>query len=391
MTSASPFRLLIALFSLGNFVIGIAGFAIVGILEPLGQEMGRSTASAGQLMSVYALSYAVLSPVMVALTGQIGRRRVLAAAIVLVAGAAALSAMAPDFTVLTIARVLAAAGAGMFTPVAAAVAAALFPQAQQARVLASVFFGLTLSQVLGVPAGSWIAYSFGWRWTFWIVVAFAVPLVWMIWRHVPAGLRFQPVAMADLRRIVVQGRMMLAIGFTATFIGSTYVLYTYIAPLLSQTMGYGRNGIAFILLMFGIGAVAGNILGGIGADRFGWRVTLTALCIAQSIIMPFFSFLPVSPALLALVAVVWSLCGWAFMAGQQMRLIGLAGPQAPVILALNAAAIYIGAAIGSALGGLVIAGFGLSGLGIAAGLTAFAALIHLRLSVRLSPAALPPS
>ena len=170
MQPPRPDPLLIPLMSMGNFVIGVAGFSIIGILEPLGADMNRSAASAGQLMTVYALAYAVLSPLMVALSGQIGRRRVLAASMVLVTAAAVISALASTFAMLNMGRIIAAAGAGIFTPVAAAVAATLYPAEQRAKVLASVFFGLTLSQVLGVPVGSWIAYAFGWRWTFWLVV-----------------------------------------------------------------------------------------------------------------------------------------------------------------------------------------------------------------------------
>lgn len=391
MQPTSPDPSLIPLLSLGNFVIGLAGFAIIGIVEPLGDDMGRSAASAGQLLTYYAVAYAVLSPLMVALSGQIGRRRVLAAAMVLVAIAATLSALAPSFATLSAARVIAAAGAGIFTPVAAAVAAALYPEAQRAKVLAGVFFGLTLSQVIGVPAGSWIAYTFGWRWAFWLVVALSLPLIWLIWRRVPAGLRFQPVSLSDLGTVLTQGRMMLAVFFTASFLGAIYVLYTYIAPLLSQQMGYGRDGIALVLLVFGCGAVGGNILGGVLADRFGWRVTLMGLCIAQMIIMPLFSILPVSTPALICFAFAWALTGWAFMAGQQSRLITLAGPQAPVVLALNAAAIYIGAAVGSALGALVISGFGILYVGIAAGLVSGFALLHLLVSTQLPPKAASPS
>ena len=385
MRAAPHDRLLIPLLSLGNFVIGVAGFSIIGILEPLGADMGRSAASAGQLMTVYSIAYAVLSPLMVALSGQIGRRRVLATSMILVTLAAILSALAPNFATLNAARVLAAAGAGIFTPVAAAVAATLYPEAQRAKVLASVFFGLTLSQVVGVPFGSWISYTFGWRWAFWMVVCFSLPLTLLIWRRVPAGLTFQPVSLSDLGRVLAQGRMMLATAFTASFLGSMYVVYTYVAPLLSQTMGYGRDGVSFILLMFGIGAVGGNILGGFLADRFGWRVTLIGLCVCQIAIMPLFSALPMSDLALALIALCWSVSGWAFMAGQQTRLIGAAGPQAPVVLALNAAAIYIGAAAGTAMGGLVIAGFGISAVGVAGGMAAAFALLHLLLSLRLPP------
>ena len=387
MQSSSTDRLTVPLLSLGNFVIGMGAFVIVGLLEPLGEDMNRSAASAGQLLTVYSLSYAVLSPLLVALTGQVGRRGVLALAAFLFALAAALSALAPSFAVLNLGRVLAAAGAGIFTPVAAAVAATLYPEAQRARVLASVFFGLTLSQVLGVPVGSWIAYTFGWRWAFWLVLALSLPLSVMIWRRIPAGLTFQPVTMQDLRQVMVQGRMMLAVMFTGTFLGSMYVMFTYVAPLLSETMGYGRDGITAMLLMFGLGAVCGNILGGYFADRFGWYVTLTTLCIIQVLLMPLYSLLPFPDWALAVLCFAWSSSGWAFMAGQQMRLIGLAGAQAPVVLALNAAAIYIGAAVGSAIGGLVLAGFGLSALGVAAGAAAFVALLHFQLSAKFPPKA----
>jgi predicted MFS family arabinose efflux permease len=368
-----------------NFIIGIGAFVIIGLLEPLGADMGRTPASAGVLLTVYAIAYAVLSPILVSLTGSVGRRRVMAAGMALFALSAAVSALAPNFAVLNGARVIAAAGAGLFTPVAAAVAASLFPEAQRARVLAAVFFGLTLAQVLGVPAGSWIAYTFGWRWAMWLVLAMALPAIWLVWTRVPAGLKFEPVSLRDLGGLLVQGRMMLAIMFTGSFLGSIYVLYTYMAPLLSETMGFGRDGITLTLMIFGAGAVVGNILGGFLADRFGWRATLTGLCLCQAALMPLFSALPMQAGLLLTLAFVWSVCGWSFMAGQQLRLIKLAGPRAPVVLALNAASIYVGAALGSSLGGLVIAGFGIGALGVAAGLCAFGALVHLTLSARLTP------
>ncbi len=385
MNTQSPDRLLIPTLSACNFVIGLGAFVIIGLLEPLGADLDRSAAQAGQLMTVYAVAYAVLSPVLVALTGRVGRRRVMAAGFAIFAVAAAVSAMAPNFYVLSGARVIAAAGAGIFTPLAAAVAAALYPEEQRAKVLASVFFGLTVSQVAGVPAGSWIAYTFGWRWALWMVLAFALPCIWLIWTRVPAGLRFQPVTMADLRDTVAEWRMMLAIAFTTSFLGANYVLFTYVAPLLSETMGFGRNGITLVLVIAGVGAVFGNIMGGILADRLGWHRTLTGLCVAQMLLTPVFSLLPFSTAALVIVFFAWALVSWSFMAGQQLRLIAMAGHRAPVVLALNAAAVYVGAALGSALGGLMITTFGLGALGLTAGIVSAVALAHLTLSARLTP------
>jgi predicted MFS family arabinose efflux permease len=366
-------------------VIGIGAFGIIGLAEPLGADMRLTAAQTGQLLTVYAVAYAILSPLLIASMGTIGRRRIMTAAFVVIALSAVLAALSNTMMSLNIARVLAAAGAGIFTPLAATVAAGLTPEANRAKVLAAVFFGLTLSQVLGVPASSWIAYTFGWRWAFWLVLALTLPCIWLIWTRVPVGLRFQPVTLRDLRDVMGEGRMMLAIGFTGSFIGAQYVLFTYIAPLLSATMGFGRDGIALVLMVAGLGAVAGNILGGFLSDRFGWRITLTGLCFFQMAMMPLFSLLPVAlPVLLVMVA-LWAMGGWSFMAAQQVRLFKLAGHRAPVVLALNAASIYVGAAIGAALGGVMITQFGLLSLGITAGTAAGVALVHLTLSARLSP------
>lgn len=385
MDTTPPDRLLIPALSACNFVIGIGAFGIIGLVEPLGADMNLSPAQTGQLLTAYAVAYAILSPLLVALSGRIGRRRIMAAGFAMFALAAVVSALASNMTMLNLARVLAAAGAGLFTPLAAAVAATLTAAHQRAKVLAAVFFGLTMSQVVGVPASSWIAYTFGWRWAFWLVFALAAPCVWLIWTRVPAGLRFQPVTLQDLGDVVVEGRLMLAIGFTATFIGSQYVLFTYIAPLLSQTMGFGRDGIATVLMISGVGAVAGNFLGGYMSDRVGWRATLTTLCLIQMCIMPMFSLLPVSNVKLFVLVFIWAMGSWSFMAAQQTRLINLAGHRAPVVLALNAAAIYVGAALGSAVGAAMIIGYGLISLGVVAGIGAALALIHLTLSARLAP------
>ncbi len=368
-----------------NFVIGIGAFALIGFLEPLGDDLNRTPAQAGQLMTIYAVAYAILSPLLVAVSGKVGRRRIMAAGFVLYALAALVSALAPNFAVLGFARIIAAAGAGIFTPLAAAVAAGLYPEEQRAKVLAAVFFGLTISQVVGVPAGSWIAYTFGWRWALWMVFALALPCIWLIWTRVPVGIKFQPVSMRDLRDVMGEGRVMLAIGFTGSFIGSQYVLFTYIAPLLAETMDFGRNGITMVLMVSGFGAVAGNILGGFLSDRFGWRITLTGLCLTQMCVMPMYSLLPLNMPQLFVLVFIWAMASWSFMAAQQVRLINLAGHRAPVVLALNAAAIYVGAAIGSAVGGMMITGFGLLSLGITAGFGAALALAHLTLSARLSP------
>lgn len=360
---------------------------VVGLLIPVAEDFAISDAAAGWLMTAYALGYAVLSPILVSLTGQVGRRRILAFGIGLFGLSALICALAPAPAILFAARILAAAGAGLVTPVAASVAALLSPPDRQARALAVVFSGLTVAQVIGVPAGGWLAYTFGWRSAFVLVAALSLPAVWLIWTRVPAGLSFAPVTLADLGETLANTPRMLAVGFTAVFMAAIYIPYTYLGPLLSGTMGYGRDGITLALVIFGLGAVLGNLAGGAVSDRIGPSRTLAILAMAQAVIMPLFALLPLPDAQVMALLTIWAVFGFSFMAAQQVRLISLAPARAPVLLALNAAAIYVGAAIGSAIGGAVLSLIGLTTLGIAGGFIALLALAALRAADRMIRAA----
>ncbi len=390
--AVGPHRVLIATLSVSNFVIGMGAFMIIGLLEPLAEGLQISTARAGTVLTTYAVTYAILSPILVSVTGGIGRRRVLAAGLALFGLGCALPVLIPSEVALHISRILAAAGAGLFTPVAAAVAAGLSAPERRAKALAAVFFGMTMSQILGLPVGSFVAYTFGWRAAFAVVLVLLLPCLWLVWTIVPRGLSFQPVTLRDLGRVMRNGRLMLAAGFTTSFLMAGYVVNTFLAPLLSQNLGWGRDGLTLALGVCGIGAVLGNIMGGALSDRIGPARTLTFLCLAQLVVLPGFSLLPLAGgdagALAGTLAmgllVLWSVFGWSFMAAQQARLVTLAPEATPVMLALNAAGVYVGAAIGSAFGGLVLAGFGLWPLGLVAGALMLVALAHLRLSVRLS-------
>jgi DHA1 family inner membrane transport protein len=368
----TPLRL-IPVLSAANFVIGMGAFVLIGMLTPVGQDFGIAPGRTGWLMTTYALAYAVLSPLLVSLTGSVGRRRVLAYALTGFAVANLLSALAPTEFTLHLTRILAAAGAGMLTPVSASVAAGLSAPERRGKALAAVIFGLSLAQVLGVPAGSFIAYTFGWRVAFVVVALLALPIIPLIWRIVPSGLAFQTVTLPELGRTLRDGPTMLAVSFTATYLAAAYVLYTYLAPLLEQTMNYGRDGITWILLVFGAAAVIGNLAGGAIADRIGPFRTL-----------PLFSLMPLPGLALVVLIAVWSLFVWSMMAGQQMRIIALRPSAAPIVLALNAAAIYIGAAAGSAIGSVVMGVGGVQALGLGGLAVALLATGHILWSERLS-------
>lgn len=381
---AGTVRLVIPVLALANFIIGIGAFLVIGAMVPIIEDFGVSAARGGWIMTSYAISYAVLSPVVVALTGGVGRRKVLSLGLAMFTVSCAVAALAPNDIVLNAARVLAAAGAGIVTPVAAAVAAGISPPAMQGKALSAVFLGFTLAQVVGVPAGSFLAYSLGWRTAFWIVGGLAVPVLLGVWRLIPAGLTFRPVRLVDLGRVLGNWRQMFAVLFTFSFVGATYVVFTFLTPLMSETMGFGRDQMAVVLLIYGSGAVTGNLIGGWLTDRIGPFLTLLILASSQVVWNAGFSQLPMPIWAVYGLLFLWSSCGWSFFVAQQTRLLRLAPERAPVMMALNAAALYAGVAAGSAAGGAVLSGWGLLALGYGGSAVALWSVIHLVLSERMA-------
>ena len=376
-------RLLIATLAAANFAIGMGAFVLIGVLSPIAESFRLTEAEAGFVITAYALAYAVGSPVLVALTGGAARRTVLALGLATVAVASIAGATAENAEVLYASRVLAALGAGIVTPVAAGVAAAVSPPETRGKALAAAFLGITLAQVLGVPAGAWLGYTFGWETTLWLTAGLALVALAAILALTPTGLPFQASTLATLGEALTDLRTVLAVSFTVLVMAAVYVFYTYAAPVMEARMGYDREGVSLYLLAFGVGAVFGNLLGGALADRFGSYRTLVFVACAQILFLPFYSFLPAPDAVVFAHAVTWSICGWTFAASQQSRLVALAPGRSNVMLALNAAAIYVGVSLGSWLGGQAIRLYGIDALGLVGSGVAALALIVLVSSERV--------
>ena len=270
----------------------------------------------------------------------------------------------------------------MVTPVGAAIAVAKSAPERRGAALAFVILGLTLAQVGGIPVGSFLGYTAGWRATFWMVAGIALlALAGILWR-VPR-IQTPVTTLASLGRTLISPVLMPSILVTASMMGAAWILFTYFAPLLEDRMGYGRNGVTGLLVVFGAGAVIGNMLGGRISDRIGPARALIFITIGLIAIVPLYSLLPMPDVALAALTFIWGIVGWAFMAPQQSRIVSLDPPSQNVSLSLNASAIYVGAAIGSAVGGAIIDGLGFVALGWATGLALVAVLGHILLSVWL--------
>lgn len=379
-------RTLLFLLAFANFVVGMGAFVVVGVLSPLADAFGIDKGTAGWVLTAYALVYAVASPVLVALSGALDRRTVLAAGFALFLAGAAGAALAPSFALLLVARAVMAVGAGLITPVAASIGVALVEPQARGRALATVFGGLTLSQVLGVPVGAWAGYAYGWHAAFFGVVGLSVLALAAVLWAVPRGLKVPLTSLATLGAVLVRPRLVAAVGFTVLFIAGLYNLYTYLGPFLEGRLGLGRDGITAMLALFGLGAVLGNVMGGMLTDRIGPGRTLVGLCAAQIVLMPVLTLVPLGLVATAALVAVWSLCAWSFMVPQQARLAALDPASTPVLFALNAAAIYIGGSLGALSGGAILAAQGIAPLGLGGAVLVILALTSLWLVARLRPA-----
>jgi predicted MFS family arabinose efflux permease len=373
---------LLALLAFGNFIVGMGAFVVIGIVTPIADGFGVSKASAGIVLTTYAVAYALLSPIGAAITGRLARRTVLVSALTLFLLGTIGSALSTSMTWLAASRIVVALGAAMFTPIAAGVAVAVTAPERRGKALATVFGGVTLAQVVGVPLGAWMAYRFGWASTFWAVAGLAGAGVAILHFAIPRDVSFQAAGAWEILSVMKDLRTMFAITFTATIITAIYIVFTFFGPLIEASVGSNPEFRTGFLVLFGLGAVAGNYAGGLLTDRIGGKNTLIIICIAQAAIMPLFSIVPLAPLAFAVLVGGWSAFGWSFMAPQQSRLAAIAPQAVSLVLALNAAMIYVGIALGSAAASLILDWKGVAALGVAGGLAALLALAHLLLSDR---------
>ena len=335
-SSASQSRegVLLALLAFGNFIVGMGAFVVVGIVSPISDGLGISKADAAVVLTTYAFAYAALSPIAATITGNVSRRTVLVTALSIFFLGTVVSALSTSLVMLAASRIIVALGAAMFTPLAAGVAVAVSAPERRGKALATVFNGLTLAQVAGTPCGAWLAYHFGWPAAFWAVAVLAAVGAAVMLLAVPRDVRFQASSMGAIVDVLKNARTVFVIAFTATFITALTIVFTFFGPLIEASVGPNPELRTGFLVLYGLGAVVGNHVGGFLTDRIGGRNTLVILCVAQAVIMPIFSIIPLGPVVFAILVGIWSAFAWSFMAPQQARLV-LVAPQAiSLVLAL---------------------------------------------------------
>lgn len=354
-TATSSRRLhpgLIAL-ALGGFGIGLTEFVIAGLLSDVATDLHTSIPSAGALVWGYALAVVVGA---FTVTAALSRRPPKAALLILLALFVAgnvLTALAPTFAVAILGRVVTALCHGGFFGIGAVVAGDLVTPERKASAMAVMFGGLTLANVLGVPFGTFVGQQLGWRSAFWIISALGVAAMVGVAAAVPR-LPAPPDPDGTPFAVLLRPQVVVSILLTMTLFGGLFGAFIYVEPLVTHVTGYSSAAVPWLLVLFGAGLFAGNIVGGWAADRNLTRA-LRVLAVLLPAVLIGYALVAQWKAPVAIALLLMGFIGFATTPALQLRVVRFAGDAPTMASAANIAAFNLGNAIGSALGGAAIA------------------------------------
>ncbi|WP_066286830.1 MFS transporter [Arthrobacter sp. B6] len=345
--------------ALGGFGIGLTEFVIMGLLPEVAADFSVSEASAGWLISGYALAVVIGALLLTAAVTRFDRKPVLAVLLVLFIAGNLISAMAPDYWMMMVGRVVAALAHGAFFGIGAVVAADMVAPTKKAGAIAIMFTGLTAANVLGVPFGTMLGQAAGWRSTFWAITGIGVVALAGILTLVPrTGHGGSTPSLRSELRAFGSGQVWLSILVTVLGYGGMFGAFTYIAFTLTEVSGFEASTVPWLLILFGVGLFAGNTLGGRAADRNVDRTLLLVLAVLAVILVGFALTANSQPLTIASMVLMGGF-GFATVPGLQMRVMKYASSAPTLASGANIGAFNVGNALGAWLGGVTItAGFG---------------------------------
>lgn len=339
---------------LGGFAIGTVEFATMGLLKEIERGLAISTPQAGQLISAYALGVVVGAPLLAAVGARLPRKALVLGLMAFYAVANLSSFVAADYGAMLVSRFAAGLPHGAYFGTAAVIAASLVAPTKRGWAIATVMSGLTIANVLGVPAATWLGQSLGWRLLFVVTAAIGLACVAMVARFVPYE---PPHPEASIRRelsALRRGQLWLALAVGVVGFGGFFATYTYIAHTMTSVAGLPEAIMPVVVALYGLGMVVGNLAGGRLADRSVMGTIYWALAAVAGVMVLYGLAAPVWPLALLMVFVVGG-SGSILIPALQARLLDSAPGAATLATSLSHSALNVANALGAFLGGVVIA------------------------------------
>jgi MFS transporter, DHA1 family, inner membrane transport protein len=337
----------------GAFAIGTTEFTPMGLLPVIADGVNVSIPTAGMLVSAYAIGVMAGAPVMTLLFSRFGKRAALMALMLIFTIGNLLSAFAPSYTTLLLSRLITSLNHGAFFGIGAVVAASVVPREKQASAIAAMFMGLTIANIGGVPAATWIGQQVGWRVAFGGTAVLGLVTIAALWLALPKGEAGTPPDVRRELKVLTRPDVLLAMGTTVMGSGAMFALYTYVAPLLAEITHASPGFVAFALVLIGIGFTIGNSLGGRLAD---WSLDgATKLILAAlAVTMAALPLVMTTELGAAIGLVVWGATAFGMVPPVQMRVMQAAAQAPGLASSVNVGAFNLGNALGAALGGVAI-------------------------------------
>lgn len=369
----------------GAFGIGVTEFVLMGLLLEVSADLHVTITQAGLLISGYAAGVVLGAPILTTFTARWPRKTVLLGLMVVFTIGNAACALAPGYGLLMAARVLTSFAHGTFFGVGSVVATSLVAPNRRASAIAIMFTGLTVASILGVPLGTWLGQAYGWRATFWAIVAIGVVALTIIARFVPR--EPAPQDADDWRqdmRVLMRGPVLLGLLTTVLGYAGVFAVFTYIAPLLTEVTGYTSAAVSPVMLVFGGGLIAGNLVGGRLADRH-LRGALIGALVSLAMTLALMTFAVHDKVWAVVFVALLGAVAFSTVPPLQMWVLEKAqGAGQSIASSFNIAAFNLGNALGAWLGGVVIAhGPGLTALPWVAAIAPAGALVLLAMGLRM--------
>ncbi|OMD70947.1 MFS transporter [Paenibacillus sp. FSL R10-2796] len=345
---------IIYILALAVFLIGTIEYIITGVIEMIAVDLGVSTSEVGLLVTVFALSAAIVAPVLIALTINADRKKLLMITLgVFIASNGLMFVDLAYETVLWI-RIIQGASGGVATVVAMAIATRLVEKEKRGNAIGIILMGLSSSLVLGVPVGTFFSEMFGWRVLFVLIGLLSILPLLIIYKKVPAIKEEEKVTLRMQLSILKNPTILMALVITLFYVGGYSTLFTYITPFLQATSSLSMTEISGVLFLAGICSFVGSKLGGQLADAKGSKFTICLGLLLQGATLLLFALAGVNLLVLILVLMIFMLATWSISPAQQLYLVTLAPRNPDIALSVNTSFIQFGFALGSGLGGLVI-------------------------------------
>jgi len=369
--------------ALGGFAIGTTEFVTMGLLPDIAEGVGVDIPTAGGVVSAYALGVVVGAPVIAALATRLPRRAVVSGLMGAFLLGNALSAVAPGYLTLLLARFVAGLPHGAYFGVASLIAASLVRPQLRGRAVSSVMLGLSVALLLGVPAATWLGQGLGWRSAYWTVVVIAAATVLSVLLVVPSSPAPRGASVRTELSALKNAQVLLTLVVAIVGFGGMFAVYSYIAPLVTEVTGMPRAAIPVVLFAYGVGSILGTGLGGRLADRRLFR-SLVGAIVSSGVLLGIMPLAAQTPLTVVPAVLLLSVSASVLVVCLQLRFMEVAGDAQMLGAALNHSALNAANALGAWLGGLVIAaGWGLRAPGVVGAALAVVGVLVLAASARL--------